>query len=282
MGVTGLVKLARVASLEQGAAPGRERGPEVADGQDAAVVLAPNRVDPAQAPLHLFAADMVSRLAVEGGTVLDVGCANGAMAMVLARSRPDLRVVGADSGRRGVLAGRELVQAAGLGEQVELRADDVTDLAAPPKQIDVICCSMVLHDHDGEAARRCLTGLAALRKRHGCAVWVMDLARLRRPESMEAILDVELDVPASRRAAALAREDAAWTFDELRIMLGTSGLRDLQGATERAVGFLQAWWAPRRDDVVVDHGPLWHNQRVKRRAAMAAARMRAAIPDLPE
>jgi SAM-dependent methyltransferase len=277
-----LVRLAKLASDEQHAPAGRRRGARVPPGEDPAAMLAPAKVDPDTAPLHLLTADVASRLAVEGATVVELGCGQARALELLARCRPDLRAVGIDVAARGLVAARARIADAGLADRVDLRASDPLDPDLPAGRVDVVVCALALHAlPDRAAVRRVLGHVQRLRAQHGSAVWLLDLVRLRRPETIAGVADLDLALPADRRAAALAHEAAAWTPEEVDELLPPRLAKDLTRCTERSVGYLQARWAPRADGADPGHAEHWSGVRVGRRAAVATARLREGLPGLP-
>ena len=70
---------------------------------------------------YLFNARVLSTLLPEGGTLLDLGSGSGQFLRVLARGRPDVRILGLDLSAPMVSRGRELLAEAGLDQRVELR-----------------------------------------------------------------------------------------------------------------------------------------------------------------
>jgi 2-polyprenyl-3-methyl-5-hydroxy-6-metoxy-1,4-benzoquinol methylase len=68
------------------------------------------------------------RLERPGGAFLDVGAGVGALSIAMARTFPELRVVGLDASEAPLALARANVAAAGVAERVELRAMRVEDL----------------------------------------------------------------------------------------------------------------------------------------------------------
>src|SRR5204863_7626473 len=80
-----------------------------------------------------------------GERVLDVGCGSGAVTREIARrvgSRG--RVAGLDPSPALLVVARELADAAGLGDRVELREGSVLQLPFPDGSFDVVACVTVL------------------------------------------------------------------------------------------------------------------------------------------
>jgi tRNA (cmo5U34)-methyltransferase len=175
-------------------------------------------------PLRAFyeaSARSVSRLLPEGGTVLEIGCGSGRSAAHLALRRTDAIVIGIDLAEPMLERGRALMQTLGLAARVTLRQADMTELdACGPIAPAVVMASLSLH-HLPNAAHldRCLSSVAHLIERCGCALWLFDFARLRDPHSYRDLLVSRPDITGALREDALASEAAAWTEDELSTAL---------------------------------------------------------------
>jgi demethylmenaquinone methyltransferase / 2-methoxy-6-polyprenyl-1,4-benzoquinol methylase len=128
---------------------------------------------------------LVSRIeAGPGDTVLDVASGTGAVAIELAR-RHGCRVVGVDQSPEMLAEGRRRVEAAGLGERVELRDGRAEDLPFDDGAFDGLTFTYLLRYVDDPAAT------------------MRELARVVRPGGRIAML--EFSVP-SRPLPRLAWE----------------------------------------------------------------------------
>jgi len=72
--------------------------------------------------------DLGGRLAAPGARFLDIGTGAGWFAIAMARSHPNLTVVGIDIFAPALVLGHANVQEQGLADRVELRLQDATDL----------------------------------------------------------------------------------------------------------------------------------------------------------
>ncbi len=73
------------------------------------------------------------RLGAPGGAFLDIGVGVAALSIAIARTWPDLRVVGIDPWQPSLALARKNVEKAGLGDRIELReqgAESLEDVAA--------------------------------------------------------------------------------------------------------------------------------------------------------
>lgn len=91
--------------------------------------------------------DLVGELAriVPGTKVLDLGCGIGAPAARIAR-RYDCRVTGVNISREQVRQGRDLIDAIGLSDQVEIRLGNALAIEFPDESLDAVLCIEVAAD----------------------------------------------------------------------------------------------------------------------------------------
>ncbi len=274
-------RLVLAAAAERRAAGGRERVPEPMEMNDPASVAAFHAgADDLQAPVYRFNAEMVSRLLPERGTLLDLGSGSGRLVARIARARPDVRIIGTELAENMLATGRAELSRLGLDQRVELRRLNITSVPvgiAP--EIDAVSCVWALHHLPTRAdAVRCLESVGALRDRHACAIWVFDFARLRRRETIRALLGLFPDADPILRRDALASEDAAWTADELRTMLREAGIADARGGGERLSGQFQAWWAPAEHERSA-HERLWAEPDTSGRERVLSGLLRRGLID---
>ena len=78
--------------------------------------------------------DLGARLGAEGGTFLDIGTGTGWLSIAMARSYPNLHVIGIDIFERALDLARVNVREAGLDSRVELLSQDVVEWQDPRKQ----------------------------------------------------------------------------------------------------------------------------------------------------
>lgn len=234
--------LARVVQ-ERFARAGRARVPEpmAMDGADA--VTAFDRVHPIlQAPIYRVNALALSRLLPQNGNLLDLGSGSGRLLIELALARPDVHIAGRDLAPNMVAAAAAAIADAGVGDRVSVAQGDMTSVTDVPERVDVVSCIWALHHlPDRDAALRCLREINRIREQHDAAVWIFDFARMRRPQTFRAVMDLAPAVDAQLYADGVASEAAAWTSGELEQMLREAGLADLRGGAERRIGHLQAW-----------------------------------------
>ena len=101
---------------------------------------------------------------------------------------------------------------------------------------------------DRETVVAALRQIATIREQHGSALWIYDMARLRRAETMPALFDLlNPDADPRLRVDGLASEAAAWTVEELTESLAEAPLTGLTWCRDRLLGLHHAWWAPGRE-----------------------------------
>lgn len=181
-----------------------------------------------------------------GGRLLDLGVGSGRALSAVLRRRPDVRATAVDLAPNMLRTARELFDAEGLGERVELVQADITAL---PEQLeaeawDAISCMWTLHQlPDFEVLRGALGQIAAVRRRSGAAVWISDFQRLRDAATCPKMLVcVDPESPAILRQDAIASEAAAFTIPELRKEFSANGLQGMRSGHSRPLPYLQAYW----------------------------------------
>jgi SAM-dependent methyltransferase len=176
------------------------------------------------------------------GAVLDLGCGPADVTLRFARRFPAVRVTGIDGAEAMLAPGRQAIEAAGLGQRIELVC---CHLPTPPngQQYDAIICNSLLHHlADPGVLWRTIKQSAA----PGAPVLVMDLMR---PDS-RGQADVLTQQYAAGDPPILQRDFynslcAAYTPDEVRAQLRSTVL----GQLEVAVVSDRHWlaWGTMRD-----------------------------------
>jgi SAM-dependent methyltransferase len=230
-----------------------------------------------EVPFHHVNALALSRLAPEGGTLLDLGCGSARLLARLARGRPDLHIVGIDLSEPMLETGQALLVEEDLLERVELRHGDITTFDAELSlRPDVVCCNLALHQLPSEElVLRCLEAIGRVRERSGCGVYVFDLARLRNKRSWPTVTSVLADAGPLFVRDAIASERAAFTLAELTGLLDQAGLGDLRHAAARPLGEYQVHWAPTRR---AGAPGVWHDVPLPRGTRLSTQLTRRSFP----
>lgn len=245
-----LAKVVGLALRDRMARPGRGRIPEpmVMDDPEGVRVFHESAVD-VQLPVYEFNASSMSRLVPEGGSVLELGSGSGQLAAHLVAGRPDVTVRCVDLSQPMVDTGRRHAAERGV-DRLEFIVGDITALDAQAVGApDLVSCAWVLHQlPDRETVVAALQQIATIREEHGSALWIYDMARLRRAPTMPALFDLlNPGVDPRLRVDALASEAAAWTVQELTECLAEAGLTGLTWCRDRLLGLHHAWWASGRN-----------------------------------
>lgn len=233
----------------------RRRIPEpmVVDEDDAVARFSEGAArQPAMRIVHNFQARALNALVPQGGRVLDLGVGSGHALAHFLRRRPDVTAVGVDLSEGMLDQARAVFEADGLAERVSLLRADLCDLPAEADcaRIDVVASIWTLHRlPDLRTLAAALDSVAALRKRHGAAVWLLDFQRLSRADSLADVLTAtDPDYPVALRQDALDGEAAAFTAAELREQLVRAGLGDARHRVTAPLKMLQAAWTTGRRD----------------------------------
>lgn len=270
-----------VACIREGNAPrGRDRIPEpMTMDEPGAVAEFHEAGSETSLPVYDFNARAIARLVPRGGMLLDLGSGSGRLLGYLAQRRPDIRIVGLELSDEMLRVGRRWLAEIGVGERVELRKADITNLAGNvPDAIDGVSCVWGLHHLPTTALlAACLRGIEAMRRRTQCAIWLFDFVRYRDARMFPAIVNAfRAPGPAAKRDA-LASERAALTFEELRAHLDAAGLGNLKGAVGRRLGMYQCHWARRETVADADSGT-WQNASLAWNLRALSALMRLEFP----
>jgi tRNA (cmo5U34)-methyltransferase len=228
---------------------GRERIPEpmvVDNPESVAQFHTGGASNPGIRAVYDLCARALDALLPPGGHLLDLGVGSGRALSAVLRRRPDVRATAVDLAPNMLSTARELFDAEGLGERVELLQADITAL---PGRIsvapwDVISCMWTLHQlPDFELLRGALRQIAALQRRSAAAVWISDFQRLRDPTvGPSMLLIVDPASPAVLRQDAIASEAAAFTIAELSKELAAAGLQGMHCGHSTPLPYLQAHW----------------------------------------
>lgn len=177
--------------------------------------------------LYHFNAQAISRMAPQGGRVVDLGSGSGQFLAYLARARPDLRIVGIELADRMIAQGRELLAAQNLLSRVDLRLGDMTDFYKQMQEpVSVVSSVFSLHHLPSSTdLGRCLNDVSQLRSRDGTAVWVFDHARPK--AAATAKLFPQVFTPDAAPVFNLDSTQslmASWTLTEMSEKFDAAGL----------------------------------------------------------
>lgn len=150
--------------------------------EDEAVVLGFERVAnmPQMRLLRRLVAARAASLKSSGWAV-DLGCGPGHLAVRLAQTAPELKVIGVDLAPGMLAAGEERAAEAGLSDRVVFRRGDAAEIPLPDSSVDLVVSTLSLHHWSDpvvvldEVARVLRPGgsylIADLRRDLGLAPW---------------------------------------------------------------------------------------------------------------
>jgi tRNA (cmo5U34)-methyltransferase len=229
----------------------RARVPEpmVMDDPEAVAAFdAAGETSPSLIATYDACARSIDALLPEGGRVLDLGSGSGVFLEHLASRRPDVTITGLDLSAPMRATASARIARAGLADRVTLREADVTAIPEDvlEQRVDLVTCLNLLHQlPDEETLTRALGQVARVRQRFGSAVFLMDLARLRRDDTLPRTLSLfDADMSELTRRDAIASEAAAFSIAELQDQLARAGLGDLRAGHARPLAVWQMHWAP--------------------------------------
>jgi SAM-dependent methyltransferase len=235
---------------------------------------------PAMRNVYDFSARALNVLVPQGGRVLDLGVGPGNALAYFLQRRLDVTAVGVDLSDGMLDQARETFASAGLTARVRLLQADICDLPAEAdgEPVDAVCSVWTLHQLPDQATlAAALDSVAAVRKRNGAAVWLLDFQRLSRAETFRAMLAAtDPGYPAPLREDALDSEAAAFTAAELREQLVLAGLGAARHRTTVPLRMMQAAWLAGRQDAT-DGAKNWIEQPLDRETERRAALLRQAF-----
>jgi SAM-dependent methyltransferase len=156
------------------------------------------------------------------GSVVDLGCGPGDIAVRLCRARPGLQVTAVDGAAAMLAHARRAVDAAGLADRVELVLATLPGAPLPEHGFDAVISNSLLHHLTDPAV---LWREIARLGRPGAPVLVVDLTRPATRDEAAALVAAH-----AAGAPAILRRDfensllAAFTPDEVRAQLGACHL----------------------------------------------------------
>ncbi|MGY1987616.1 class I SAM-dependent methyltransferase [Blastococcus sp. SYSU DS0669] len=83
-------------------------------------------------------------MALDARTAVDLGCGTGVLAALLARSRPELRVLAVDQSAAAVASAVATAAANGVADRIEVRRDDA-GATVPDRSVDLVVCNPPFH-----------------------------------------------------------------------------------------------------------------------------------------
>jgi cyclopropane fatty-acyl-phospholipid synthase-like methyltransferase len=155
------------------------------------------------------------------GTVLDIGCGPGDIAIRVARRFPGVRVDGIDGAEAMLAPGRERIEREGLTDRIGLYRVNLPDGPLPRPRYDAVVSNSLLHHlHDPMVLWQAVAAAVPA----GAPVFVADLARPTDEAAVDALVAGMCDEPEVLQRDFRASLHAAFTVDEVHGQLGEAGL----------------------------------------------------------
>lgn len=142
-----------------------------------------------------FLIDHLKRVDPDVRVAVDLGCGTGILAVLLARHRPDARVIATDQSAAAVASAAATAAANGVGDRVETLRDDVAGAIADGS-VDVVVCNPPFHIgaavHTGAALK--MFDAAARILRPGGQMWTVYNSHLNyRPALSRVVGDTRVE-----------------------------------------------------------------------------------------
>lgn len=164
----------------------------------------------------------------ERGRALDLGCGPADISIRFARAFPGWKVQGLDGSAAMLALAREAVDAAGLGDRIELIEALLQDGRLPAAACDLVFSNSLLHHLEDPAV---LWESVRRHARPGGRVFAMDLMRPESESRLRELAASYRDEPEVLQRDFRNSLRAAYRLDEVRLQLEESGMPGFQVAT---------------------------------------------------
>ena len=162
------------------------------------------------------------------GAALDLGCGPADIGIRFARAFPGWEVHGLDGSAAMLALAREAVEAAGLGDRIELIEAPLQERRPPAAAYDLVFSNSLLHHLEDPAV---MWESVMRHARPGGRVFAMDLVRPESERRLRELAETYRDEPEVLQRDFRNSLRAAYRLDEVRRQLEESGLSRLQVAT---------------------------------------------------
>ncbi|MBA4388867.1 MAG: hypothetical protein C0404_12865, partial [Verrucomicrobia bacterium] len=196
----------------------------------------------------------------------------------------DVRMIGIDLSDEMIRIGRESIRECGLADRVELRTGDIRKvgtLSLPP--VDAINSIYTLHHLPLlEDLRACIAGIACLRRRTGCAVWVFDHCLPRNPLTAEAFPKIATpDAPTEFQNDSSNSLKASFPYDVLSSEFDDADIGRFSHVRSRLLRVFQAHWLEPAPGPAPSCAGLWQNLHIPAEILRQTRMLRHLFPTLP-
>lgn len=233
-------------------------------------------------PVYHFNALAASYRLPPNGTLVDLGSGSGQYLAYLAQRRPDISILGLDLAEGMVAAGQQFLAEFGLSNRVRLQVGDMTCFSSQlPERIHLISSIFALHHLPGfDDLNRCISEIAQVRKKSGCAVWLFDHARPKHPRTPHLFPEIFTpDAPSVFRFDSRNSLIASFSFKEICHALDSFSMGPMEHHCARFMRLYQVHWITGQavcSQEQVYH--LWHDEKLPALAYQRFAALRALFP----
>lgn len=194
------------------------------------------------APMYEFNARELSKLLPPNGRLLDVGSGSGRLLFRLSELRPDIQITGVDPSQPMLNLARSRTQTLALQNRVQFHHGGIECLTTLLQEhFDAISAIFLLHHLDsGKTLSKFFLMLSRALSTSSTNLWIFDFVRPRSRRTAFRFPEI-----ATPQSLSQFKEDttnsllAAFSFEQVRNLLTSTGLSDLDHYISKPFGLYQ-------------------------------------------